>query len=239
MQFYRSGHGERDVRPSHTEGEPGELGRGHEAVWTRKWLTAAKFLVAPVIILIVVSMLVPALLQAREPTYEAKCMTKLRELAAAIDMYAIDHDAAPLSRNWHRAIWPYIDNPRAEDLRVEPGGELDPRKCPSDPTDSTVSYLYLDRRLLSHSKANLSEGLIPLAVDEYFHPHATMAYYDGHVEKVDKQLWLHQRHRQWEIRRDLEHPASFAFEPIPGSVERAPGPGPEIERTERYIWPEF
>ncbi|MGC9319708.1 MAG: type II secretion system protein [Armatimonadota bacterium] len=239
MQFYRSGQGERDVRPSHTGGEPGELPGGHEAAWTRRWLTAAKFLVAPVIILIVVAILLPALLQARQPTYETRCMAKLRELAAAIDMYTIDHDAGPLPGNWHEAIWPYISNPQVDEARVEPGGRLDPRKCPSDPTDSTVSYLYLDRGLLSYSKAHVSEGLIPLAVDEYFHPHVTLAYYDGHVEKIEKQLWLHQRNRQWEIRRDLEHAASFAYEPVPGSLERAPGPAPEIERTERYIWPEF
>lgn len=235
MPIYRSGD-HQDVQPSHTGGD---IGRGPgplQQSMARRWLSAAKFIAAPVIILIVASILFPVLVRARKPSLEARCMGKLRQVGSAISMYADDFGAYPLRSNWHLAIRAYIDSPQAEE-RVLPGSSLDPLKCASDPSDYPVSYLYLDRSQLGYSKANLSESVTPLAVDEYFHEHTTLVYYDGHVERLEKQLWLHQRNRQWEIRRDLDHPASFSYEPVPGSVTGPQAPDPGIDRTEMYIWP--
>jgi len=205
----------------------------------RRWLSAAKFLVAPVIILLAVAMLLPVFMNARKPTYELRCIGQLRQVASAVDMYAQDHQNYPLSHNWHTALWPYIDDPGGEYGRIEPGSKRDPLKCPSDPTLSTVSYLYLNRNMLDWSKAHVSESVMPLVVDEYFHEHTTLAYYDGHAEKMDKQLWLHYRNRQWEIRRNLEDVESFSYEPVPGSVQGPEGTGPSYDRTSVYVWPKF
>jgi len=238
MRIYRSGEQE-DVRPSHTDGDIGEGGGLLQASMARRWLSAAKFIVAPVIIIIVASILFPVIIRARKPSLETRCMAKLRQVGSAVAMYTDDHDGAyPLRSTWHQAIRSYIDSPDPAE-RVLPGSSLDPLKCPSDPSDYPVSYLYLDRSQLGYSKANLSESVTPLAVDEYFHEHATLVYYDGHVERLEKQLWLHQRNRQWEVRRDLDHPASFSYEPMPGSVTGPQAPDPGIDRTEMYIWPKL
>ncbi len=238
MQIYRSGD-HQDVQPSHTGGDVGGApGTLHQSM-ARRWLSAAKFIAAPVIIIVVASLLFPVIVRARRPGLEVRCMGKLRQIAGAIGMYSADYGGAyPLRSNWHWAIRDYIDSPHAEE-RVIPGSPLDPLKCASDPSDYPVSYLYLDRTWLGYSKANLDESVTPLAVDEYFHEHVTLAYYDGHVERLDKQLWLHRRNRQWEIRRDLDHPASFSYEPVPGSVSGPQAPIPEMDRTEMYIWPKF
>lgn len=238
MRLFRSGPGG-DVTPSHTTGDLGDHGRGEVPGWTRRWLALAKYLVAPVIILIMVAILLPVYLQAREPTYTMQCMGNLKQVAAAVGMYETDYQGYPLAPTWHTSLRAYIDNPADPEERVIPGSELDPLTCPSDPTDSTCSYLYLDRGRLGYTKSRLSETVTPLAVDEYFHIKVTLAYYDGHVTKMEKQQWLHERTRQWEIRRDLEHPSWFAYEPMPGSVEGPSGPTPYIDRTRNYIWPEF
>jgi hypothetical protein len=123
--------------------------------------------------------------------------------------------------------------------RIEIGSQRDPLTCPSDPTGSDVSYLYLNRNLLDWSKAQISESSIPLVVDEYFHEHATMAFYDGHTEKMEKQVWIHLRNNQWEIRRNLKDMPSFSYEPMPGSVRGPQGAAPRYDRTRQYVWPEF
>lgn len=239
MQLFRSD-SEDDLRPSHTGGQIGAGPSGLQESMARRWLSAAKFIAAPVIIIIVASILFPVIVRARKPSFEARCMAKLRQVGSAIAMYSDDYDGAyPLRMNWHQAIRSYIDDPSDPNARVVPGSAMDPLKCRSDPSDSTVSYLYLDRRILGYTKSNLSETVTPLAVDEYFHEHTTLVYYDTHVEKLDKQQWLHARNQQWEIRRDLAHPDSFSYEPVPGSVEGPAVPIPTIDRTEMYVWPEM
>jgi len=238
VRIYRSGSSD-ELKPSHTGGELGAVGPGLKESMARRWLSAAKFMAAPVIILVVASLLLPALIRARRPAMELRCMAHLKQVAASFDMYVADNEGYPPPSVWHVALRTYIDDPSNPEGRVEPGSARDPLKCPADPTDYPVSYLYLDRRLLGYSRANLSESVIPLAVDEYFHDHVTLTYYDGHVEKLDKQLWLHLRNRQWRIRRDLEHPESFAYQPQPGSARGPTGPPPTIDRPEMYIWPKF
>lgn len=215
--------------------KPGDL----EGTLARRWLSAAKFLAAPLIILLVISVLAPVLINARKPSYELRCMAKLKQVAAAMSMYATDNEGYPPPGAWHTALRIYIEDPLDPEGHVEPGSARDPLKCPSDPTDAPVSYLYLDRRLLDYSKARLNDSVVPLAVDEYFHEHATLVYYDGHAERIPKQQWVNARIHQWEIRRDLDHPSTFAYEPVPGSVRGPTGPRPNIERTEMYIWPRF
>ncbi|MFO8082558.1 MAG: hypothetical protein R6V07_19935 [Armatimonadota bacterium] len=238
MRFFRSGPGE-ELKPSH---QSAELGKGPSSLKdaiARRWLSAAKFIMAPLIIMTVAAILLPVLLNARKPSYEMRCMTQLKQVAGAVRMYAQDYENYPLSRNWHTALRTYIDDPNDELGRVQPGSKRDPLTCPSDPTDSTVSYLYLNRNMLDWSKAKLSESIIPMVVDEYFHEHTTLTYYDGRTEKLEKQQWIHMRNRQWEIRRNLRDMESFAYEPIPGSVRGPEGPDPSYDRTSVYVWPKF
>lgn len=238
MRFIRSGPGE-DLKASHQSADLGRGSSGLRSAMVRRWLAAAKFLVPPIIILLAVALLLPALMDARKPSRELRCMAQLRQVAGAVTMYAQDYQNYPLSHNWHTSVRAYIDDPADETGRVEPGSARDPLKCPSDPTDSTVSYLYLNRNRLDWSKAHVSESIIPLVADEYFHEHTTVAYYDGHTERLEKQQWIHVRNRQWEIRRDLEDVESFSYEPIPGSVQGPTGPSPSYDPTSVYVWPEF
>lgn len=236
--MFRSGQGD-GLKPSHQSEDFGRKSAEMQDSMARRWLSAAKFMAAPVIILLVVAVLLPVLIRARRPSYEMQCMTQLKQVAAAVTMYAQDHENYPLSATWHHDIRMYIDDPRDPYGHIEPGTKRDPLTCPSDPTDSTVSYLYLNRNMLDYTKAHLSESVIPLVVDEYFHQHTTLAYYDGHTEKLEKQLWLHLRNRTWEIRRDLDHIESFSYEPIPGSVRGLEAKRPTYDRTSVYVWPKF
>ncbi len=238
MQFLRSGPGE-DVQASHQGATLGQTPTGLQDAFGRRWLTAAKFLVAPAIILLTVAVLLPVLTRARMPSYEMRCTAQLRQTAGAVDMYQQDFGDYPLSSNWHEAIRIYIDDPTDPEGRVVPGSLRDPLKCRMDKTDAVVSYLYLNRDLLDYTKAHLSDTITPLAVDEYFHANAIVAYYDGHVERVDKQQWLHTRNNQWEIRRNLDDMDSFAYEPVPGTVLGPQGPQPHYDRTTTYVWPKL
>ncbi len=238
MRIFRSGPGD-ELKRSHQSGDLGRDSSDLQESMARRWLSAAKFLAAPVIILLIVAILLPVLLQARRPSYEMQCMTQLKQIASAITMYAQDHQNYPLSATWHEDVRVYIDDPSDPYGRVEIGSKRDPLTCPSDPTDAPTSYLYLNRNLLDYTKAHLSESVTPLTVDEYFHENTTLAYHDGHVEKIEKQLWLHTRNRQWEIRRDLDDTDSFSYEPIPGSVRGEKGKRPAYDRTSVYVWPKF
>lgn len=238
MPIIRSGPGD-ELKPSHQSGDIGRSAADIQDAMARRWLSAAKFLAAPVIILVLAAILVPVMIRARHPSLEMRCMAQLKQVSAAVQMYAQDSGNYPLSHNWHTAIRPYIDDSRDEYGRVPPGSARDPLTCPSDPTDSPVSYLYLNRNLLDWSKANLSESVIPLAVDEYFHKHTTLVYYDGHTEKMEKQQWIYVRNRQWEIRRDLDNAPSFSYEPIPGSVQGPRDRKPTYDPTSVYIWPKL
>lgn len=206
---------------------------------SRRWLSMAKFLAAPVIIAITAAIVLPVLVRGMRPSHEMRCMAQLRQVVAAINMYTNDQEGYPLPHNWHTTIRSYVDDPLDPYGRVEPGSARDPLSCPSDPTDSPVSYLYLNRNMLDHSKQLLAESITPLVVDEYFHDNVTVAYYDGRAEKMEKQLWLHYRNRTWEIRRNLDYPEAFAYEPIPGTVRGPTGPTPEYDRTQIYVWPKF
>ena len=236
--MFRSDSGD-EVKSSHTGGDPGRGAASIQQGMARRWLSGAKFLAAPAIILVAAVIIVPVLIRANQPSLEMRCMTQLKQAAAAINMYYHDQDGYPPPRNWHSAVRSYIDDPLDPYGRVEPGSARDPLSCPSDPTESPVSYLYLDRSMLDPSKQMLAESITPLVVDEYFHENVTVAYYDGRAEKMEKQLWLHYRNRHWEIRRNLDSAAAFAYEPIPGSVTGPTGPTPEYDRTRSYVWPRF
>ncbi|MGI5820254.1 MAG: hypothetical protein ACOX9R_19380 [Armatimonadota bacterium] len=236
MRFIRSGPRE-ELRPSHQDAELGRESSTFVESMAQRWLSAAKFMVAPIIIMVTVAILLPVFINARKPGYEMRCMTQLKQVSGAVMMYAQDYEGHPLPSNWHRAVRPYLEH-RGEPLgRIQIGSQRDPLTCPSDPTDSAVSYLYLDVKLLDRRKADLSESVIPMAVDEYFHEHTTLVYYDGHTEKMEKQRWINVRNRQWEIRRNLRDVESFSYEPIPGSVRGPEDRSPHYDPTTVYVWP--
>jgi len=241
MRFIRSSQGgDRGIKPSHQTVDFSER-PSHllQNAMARRWLSAAKFIAAPVIIIILAAILFPVFINARKPGYEMRCMTQLKQVSSAVMMYAQDYQNYPLSHNWHKAVRPYTEDIGDPLGRIQIGSQRDPLTCPSDPTDSAVSYLYLNRNMLDWSKASVSESVIPMVVDEYFHEHTTLVYYDGHTEKIGKQLWIHNRNKQWEIRRDLKDMASFSYEPVPGSVLGPQGPQPNYDRTSVYVWPKF
>ena len=237
VRFFGSEDGAGDVTSSHTTG--GLRRPSSEPTLWQQWFSPTRFLFAAVIILGAVMILLPALLKARAPALEYRSIAQLESVGAAILMYVQDHDDYPLRANWHWAIRPYINNPGHPELEVEPGGPRDPLKCKEDSSDHPVSYLYLDRRILDDTMRRLGDSVTPLVVDEYYHRYAIMVWYDGHVTKEPKERWAYVRLRQWKIRRDLQDPASFSYERIPGTQPEPVIAPPYIAPTERYIWPEF
>ncbi len=236
VNTYRSGSGG-DVVSSHTGGD---LSAGGGPGGTGRWLSPTRFIVAAFIVACAVIWLVPTLIRARKPAEEASCMAHLKQVGFAMSMYADDYNGRyPLTGNWHEAVRTYVDDPADPHMRVKPGSRMDPLKCPCDPSASTVSYLYMSRGILDYTMARLGDSVTPLAVDEYFHRKTTLVYYDGHVDKIEKTRWAYERLRQWKVRRDLDDPASYAYELLPGTQARPSFAAPVIEPTERYIWPEF
>lgn len=224
-----------DVTPSHSGAD---LRRSSDA-GTGRWLSPTRFIVTVAIILIIGIWLIPKLLRAREPSYEAQCMAKLKQVSWAVSMYVTDNDVYPFTYNWHWAIRTYIDDKANPFMRVAPGSARDPLKCPMDRSDAPCSYLYLDRRVLDYTMSRLNDAVTPLAVDEYFHEKATMVFYDGHAEKMPRDEWAYKRLSQWKVRRDLDDPGSFSYELIPGTQKRPNFAPPQVEETEKYIWPSF
>ncbi len=189
--------------------------RSEKRPWAPRWLGAAKYLVAPVIILVMVILFLPTLLRAREPAYEARCLAKLKQIAVAVEMYTMDHDAPPPRFTWVDALRPaYTTDPENP---AEPGSGADPLKCVSDETDATVSYLYLDRRILPGNRARYDDSFTPMAVDERNHRHTTLVFWDGHAERMDKTEWAQARGAIWGIRKDITHPETFSYELRPTS----------------------
>ena len=237
MRIFRSGGLGGDITPSHTGGELGSGGPGDTVIG--RWLSPTRFVVAATIVILVVLWLIPTMLRARQPSYEAQCMVKLKQVGMAMSMYVTDNRYSPPTSRWHWALRPYIDSEADPFMRVPPGSKRDPLKCPQDHTKAPCSYLFLDRSELDYTMSRMSDAITPLAVDEYFHEHATMVFYDGHTEKMPKQRWVYERLRQWKVRRDLDDPDSYSYELIPGTQKRPNFAPPQVEQTEKYIWPEF
>jgi len=237
VRIFRSGGLGGDITPSHTSGDLG-AGPGGPA-GTGRWLSPTRFIVAATIVVAVVLWLIPTLLRARQPSYELQCMAKLKQVGQAMTMYASDNQDYPPISNWHWAVRSYVSGEAEAFEDVTPGSRRDPLKCPLDPTGAPCSYLFLDRRELDYTMSRLSEAIIPLAVDEYFHEHATMVFYDGHADKMPKQSWVYDRLRRWKVRRDLDDPDSFSYELIPGTQKQPDFAPPQLEQTEKYIWPIF
>mgnify|MGYP003802326667 CR=1 FL=1 len=215
------------------------MGAARDTSGRGRWLSPARFIVAATIVAFVAVWLAPTLLRARQPSYEAQCLAKLKQVGWAFNMYVADVEAYPLASNWHWALRSYIDDPMNPSMRVAPGSRRDPLKCPMDRSPAPCSYLYLDRRVLDYTMARMNDAITPLAVDEYFHEKAILVYYDGHTDRLPKQQWVYERLRTWKVRRDLNAPDSFAYELLPGTQKRPAFAPPPIQQTEKYIWPIF
>jgi prepilin-type processing-associated H-X9-DG protein len=84
------------------------------------------------IIPIMAAILFPVFSQAREKARAATCMSHLKQISAAMQMYAQDHDQRlPRRENWCDAVMPYLRSPqggrprdllRCPSLRDAPGG---------------------------------------------------------------------------------------------------------------------
>jgi prepilin-type N-terminal cleavage/methylation domain-containing protein len=115
----------------------------------RAGFTLVELLVVIAIIAILAGMLFPVFAQAREAGRKASCLSNVRQLVAAVNMYATDHEdtlphqrfglAGLLGASWMNQISPYVKN-----------GQI--FRCPTDPNefhtwdqsphDLTVSYGY-------------------------------------------------------------------------------------------------
>jgi prepilin-type N-terminal cleavage/methylation domain-containing protein/prepilin-type processing-associated H-X9-DG protein len=66
-----------------------------EGTMKRRGFTLIEILVVLVIILVMAGILFPVLANAKKKANQVKCMTQLRQLSMAIQMYAGDHDEVP------------------------------------------------------------------------------------------------------------------------------------------------
>lgn len=118
----------------------------------KRAFTLIELLVVVAVISLLLSILLPALREAREQAKRTRCLSNLRQLALAHQMYADGHrDWYPAWSEWH--VWGYYGTERdgeggddegpawTEQLRDDhslPGIEI--YRCPSFPTQVVVGY---------------------------------------------------------------------------------------------------
>lgn len=81
----------------------------------RRGFTLIELLVVMAIIGILTAMMLPTLSRAREAGRRVSCLSNIRQLSMAIQMYTMDHhemlpDPGPSGREWPAAALPYIRN---------------------------------------------------------------------------------------------------------------------------------
>jgi len=85
----------------------------------KRGFTLIELLVVIAIIAILAAILFPVFAQAREKARQARCVSNLRQLGLAVQMYVIDHEAYPMMSSpsyvsprtrWPDYIFPYVKN---------------------------------------------------------------------------------------------------------------------------------
>ena len=181
----------------------------------RTYSHLVEFMVAVCIIAVVAAILWPKYLRAKDLSLVTVCLANLNQLGVAMELYNIDYGAYPAPRRWHQALRSHL-GPLEDDV--------DPFKCKVDRTAAPTSYYYLDASLLAGEQQNRPLTDIPMLVDETYHANvATVLWYDGHQNRVDKLDWLDLRTDVLQIQRDADHPEWMCFVPSAGQTEAAAG----------------
>ena len=168
-----------------------------------------QFLVVVGIISVLVAILLPNFLQAKQAAYVTTCLEKLRQLGLAMEMYRMDFDEYPPAEQWYAAL--------ARPMSAAEK-EARPFKCQLDRTADPTSYFYIPYAVLPPHQRQRPPTDIPMLVDELYHPtKTTILWYDGHQTAVDKFDWISMRREEYQIRRDPEHPEWFFFVPSPAA----------------------
>ncbi len=173
----------------------------------RAYTRLVEFLIVITIIVGAICVLWPRYLQARHSALVTTCLEKLNELGHAMEMYNTDYHAYPEASMWYKAVGDYLGP--FEDARVKPF------KCPADHTAAPTSYYYLDASLLPEEQSDWPLTEIPMLVDESYHAdRATVLWYDGHQNALDKLDWLNLRINILHLRRTPGHPEAMCLLPV-------------------------
>jgi len=93
-----------------------------KATWQTDLDTAAFLVQGPLI-----GAVAPAIARSRESARKTQCLSNVKNLALAMNMYLADYDAFPPADQWTTALEDYVKNEAVF-------------KCPSDPSDAKCSY---------------------------------------------------------------------------------------------------
>lgn len=119
----------------------------------RSWhgFTLVELLVVISVIAMLMGILVPVLSRARQSAYRVACMSNLRQIGVAIQIYRDEHGQKfPLARYMPAPFISMVDDPPLPDaLRANQKGETEVYRCPGDKVvydvcqeDARTSYAY-------------------------------------------------------------------------------------------------
>jgi prepilin-type N-terminal cleavage/methylation domain-containing protein/prepilin-type processing-associated H-X9-DG protein len=102
-------------------------------VTKRRGFTLIELLVVIAIIAILAAILFPVFAQAREKARQTSCLSNMKELGLALNMYAQDYDGTLMQTSWEDPVlkihWSYLTQPYIKNLQIF--------VCPSDPNPVT------------------------------------------------------------------------------------------------------